>query len=97
MKYKNYSIEKDDERNWKVVREDVVTADKDVKNPKTQEVLYRKGDQYTRETFKGFYGSVRSALQGVYDDIVGSDCETLTEVLEQVAVLRKELHDAFKL
>jgi len=97
MKYKNYEVMRDDERNWKLVRRDMVTATHDIKNPKTQEIVHKAGEVYAKETFKGFFGSTQAALHKIVDDLVGTDCADIAQLAVQLGEIKADLSDAFKL
>jgi hypothetical protein len=91
MKYKNYEIIKADERNWQLLRHDTGTATRDMKAPKTGQIVHKFGDTYEKTVEKGFFGTFQSALIAMIDDLVGRDCETLQDVAKQVQQLRSEI------
>jgi hypothetical protein len=96
MKYKNYEIIKDDKRNWKVTRFDNTVAPKDVKNPKTGEVVHKKGEEYVKETFLGFYSDVSCALNGIVRDTAGIGCETISDLANQITQLKEDFYRLLK-
>ena len=94
MKFENYEIKKEDERNWSLVRHDVITADRDIKKPGSDEIVHKKGDKYTKSVHKGYFGEIVPAIKAIYNDKLGAGCETLIEVIEQAAALRRDLDEA---
>jgi hypothetical protein len=97
MKYKNYEITRDDERNWKLERTDMVLAKSDIRNPKTGKVIYPKGSVYEKVTFKGFFGNVGSALAKIVDDCAGVDCADITALSNQLGEIKASLKELTKL
>lgn len=97
MKYKNYECIREDERNWKLVRYDQAVADRDILNIKSKEVLHAKGETYTREVFKGFYGDVFAALTAIVKDICGTGCEDIADLIKQVDELKADLRKVVEL
>lgn len=94
MKFRNYTIEKENERNWAVNRYDNAVALKDIK--KDGAVTVKKGETYIKETLVGYYGDVASSFNGVIKDCAGVGCGTLSDVVKQVAGLKEEINQLLK-
>ena len=95
MKYKNYQINKDDKRNWKVARFDDTVHLKDVIN-KEGDFTAKKGEAYVKETFLGFYSDVSCALNGIVRDTAGVGCETISDLANQIEQMKKEFYNLLK-
>lgn len=91
MKYENYTIKREDERNWVVLREDLVIAERDIKHPATGDIVHKKGDEYRRTTHKGFYRDVGKALEAVVADKAGSGCDTIADLSKQLKEIKSSL------
>ena len=96
MKYKNYTITKDDKRNWKVSRFDNTVHLQDVIN-KEGDFTAKKGEAYVKETFLGFYSDVSHALNGIVRDTAGVGCETLADLANQIEELKADFLQLLKL
>ena len=95
MKYKNYEITKDDKRNWKVARFDNTVHLQDVIN-KDGETTAKKGEEYVKETFLGFYSDVSCALNGIVRDTAGVGCETLADLANQIEQMKADFYRLLK-
>ena len=95
MKYKNYEIIRDNDRNWKVTRSDNTVHLHDVLN-KEQEVVHKKGEQYVKETFLGFYSDVSCALNGIVKDCAGMGCEDISDLANQIEQMRADFSRLLK-
>ncbi len=95
MKYRNYTINKDDARNWKVVRFDETVATRDIKN-KLGEITIKNGQHYVKETTVGFFSDVSTALNGVVRDCAGIGCETISDLAKQIKELKAEISELLK-
>ena len=91
MKYKNYTLEKDDALNWKLSKKVQETAARDIKNPKTQEIIHKEGDVYTKTVKIGFYGDVQSGLTGIVKDLAGVDCADISQLASQLGEIKADL------
>ena len=94
IKYKNYEIEKDDKRNWKVTRFDDTVYLRDV--IVDGEVVSKKGEAYLKETFLGFYSDVSCALNGIVRDTAGIGCETISDLANQLTQIREDFSRLLK-
>ena len=95
IKYENYEIIKDDKRNWKVTRFDNTISPKDVLNGQG-EVTIKKGQEYVKETFLGFYSDVSCALNGIVRDTAGIGCETISDLANQITQLKEDFYRLLK-
>jgi hypothetical protein len=94
MRYKNYEIIKDDLRNWKVTRFDNAVYLRDVNFG--GEVTHKKGEEYVKETFLGFYSDVSCALNGIVRDTAGIGCETISDLANQITQLKEDFYRLLK-
>jgi len=95
MRYKNYEIEKDDKRNWKVTRFDNTVHLQDVYKM-NGEITAKKGEEYVKETFLGFYSDVSCALNGIVRDTAGIGCETISDLANQITQLKEDFYRLLK-
>lgn len=96
MRYKNYEITRDNEHNWRLDRTDKAVANRDMKNPKTGEIIHPKGSVYEKVTFKGLFGNVSSALSKIVDDLAGVDCADINQLAVQLDEIKASLKDLTK-
>jgi len=93
MKYKNYSIERKDDRCWTVSKVIENIAPRDLTAPATGELVHYKGDSYTSDVFVGFYSDVGKALSGVVKDLAGAGCADLKDLAHQLRELKSDLSE----
>jgi hypothetical protein len=86
MKYKNYTITRHDNLNWKLVRSHLSTPTRP--SASREGAVVTSGDETPPgESFAGYYSDVFSALRGIVKAEAGKGCEDITELLEQVTEL----------
>jgi len=92
MKYENYTIEREDHSNWKLLRfqDKVYQRDFIVKG----KLVGEKGCAYTSKTELGFFGSAFAAVKGIIQDKCGEGCDDLKALSEQLESVHKGLEKA---
>ena len=91
MKYKNYTLDREDALNWKLSKTETITAEFDQRNPKTGEIAHAKGETYERDVRIGYYGDVYSGLVGIVKDLAGVDCADIKQLASQQAGIIADL------
>ena len=91
IEYKGYTIQKQDDMNWTLTREDTKVPMKDILNVKTQEVVYPKGKEYTTVTLLGYYTDIGSALSGLIKSYAGTDCNSIQDLADQIKEIKADL------
>lgn len=91
IEYKGYTIQKKDDMNWTLTREDTKVPVRDIKNPKTQEVMYPQGEEYTVTTLLGYYTDIGAALSGLIKNYAGTDCNSIQDLADQIKEIRADL------
>ena len=95
MKYKNYEIIRDNDRNWKVTRSDNTVSPHDIRD-KQGAITINKGQTYVKETFLGFYSDVSCALNGIVKDCAGMGCEDISDLANQIEQMRADFSRLLK-
>ena len=90
IQYKNYTVERADQRNWEVKKTTLKTAQHDMVK-KDGTLIRSKGDEYEKVDFCGFYSDVGSALSGVVRDLAGVDCASIEDLALQLAQITSDL------
>ena len=91
IEYKGYTIQKQDDMNWTLTREDTKVPMRDIKNPKTQKVIHPQGHEYKVTTMLGFFPDVGSALSGLIKNYAGTDCNSIQDLADQIREIRADL------